>query len=130
MKITSLFILLITMCNISSAAQNCDWSTIKKMPNGDYEYSPTLNLCVGQLVQDSTTKDQQVVDLTKAIQLKDLAIQTSDSRIALWEKTAGDEQDRLAKMESDEKKSQWLYFGLGILTTFVAGYTASQVYKK
>lgn len=108
---------------------DCDWSKIKKLPNGDYAYNPLLNICVGKLVQDSQVKEQQVQDLNKAITLKDLAIKDSDARTVLWQKSSNDELDRVQKMESDQKIDSWLYFGLGILTTSLAIWGATQIIK-
>lgn len=125
MKIITTFILMSLISTTSFS--DCDWSTIKKLPDGGYEYTPTLNLCVGQLVQDSAVKDQQIQDLTKAISLKDLAISNSDARVALWQKSADDEQDRLNKVSSDQKMSEWCFFSLGVLTTFAAGYAAAKL---
>lgn len=126
-KIFSALFLFVFMSNMALA--DCDWTTINKMPNGNFEYSPALNICVGQLVQDSGVKDQQVADLNKAIQLKDLALQVSDTRITLWQKSANDEMDRLNTIQSDSKKSDWLYFALGVGTTFLAGYMASRLMR-
>jgi len=124
----NLICMFVTLCMLSNAAlANCDWSTIKKLPDGGYEYSPALNLCVGNLVQDNKTKDLQIADLTKAITLKDLALKASDDRVLLWSKTAGDEMDRLNKISEDQKHSDWLYFGLGVATTFLAAYSASKL---
>ena len=106
----------------SSIAQaDCDWAKgITPGPNNTYIYSLDCHIAVGQLVKSNK-------DLTAAIQLKDLAIANSDARVALWEKTSDDELDKLNKLESDQKMSQWLYFGLGVATTFLAGYTAAKL---
>ena len=110
-----------------NAFADCDWSTIKKLPDGGFEYTPELHLCVGNLVQDSKVKDQQIADLNQAITLKDLALKESDERVSLWSKTAGDEMDRLNKISNDQKKSDWLYFALGVGTTFLAAYSAAKL---
>ena len=125
-KLITCILLFVSSAN---AFANCDWSTIKKLPDGGYEYSPALNLCVGNLVQDNKTKDLQIADLTKAITLKDLALKASDDRVLLWSKTAGDEMDRLNKISQDQKHSDWLYFGLGVATTFLAAYSASKLIR-
>lgn len=121
----------IILCLFSNIvyADNCDWTQIKKLQDGGYEYNPQLNLCVGQLVQQNKIQAQQIQDYQKAIELKDLAIKYDDERVALWSKTAGDEQDRLLKMDSIQRHNDILYFALGIATTFVAAYTASRIYR-
>lgn len=125
-KFISAILVLMLASNICLA--DCDFSVgIKPLPDGGFEYSKECHLKVGQLVQDNATKDQQISDLTKAISLKDLAIKDSDSRVALWEKTSDDEQTRLVKMESDQKMSDWLYFGLGALTVIGTGFALSSL---
>lgn len=113
----------------ANAFGDCDWSTIKKLPDGGYEYSASLNLCVGNLVQDNKTKDIQIADLNKAITLKDLALKESDERVALWSKNAGDELDRLNRISQDQRRNDWLYFALGVGTTFFAAYSASKLIR-
>jgi len=104
-----------------NAQANCDWSKgITPGPNKTFIYSEECHQEVGKLVQANK-------DLQKAIQLKDLAIQQSDTRVALWEKTADNEQDRLIKMDSEEKHNEILYFALGVATTFLAGYAAAKL---
>lgn len=115
------------LCISTSALADCEWNTIKQLPDGNYEYPAKLHLCVGQLLEDNQTQAQQITDLNKAIDLKSLAINMSDQRVALWEKTADNEQQRLSTMESDQKHSDWLYFGLGVATTFLAAYGAAQL---
>jgi hypothetical protein len=99
----------------SIAHAECDWSQIKDNGDQTYTYPLSLHLCVGQLVQANK-------DLTAAIQLKDLAITNSDNRIALWQKTAGDEQDRLTKIDETQRTNEYIAFGLGILLTIGAAY--------
>jgi hypothetical protein len=123
-KLIACILLFVSSAN---AFADCDWSTIKKLPDGGYEYTPALHLCVGNLVQDNKTKDLQIADLNQAITLKDLALKESDDRVVLWEKTAGDELDRLNKISNDQKHNDWLYFGLGVATTFLAGYAAAKL---
>lgn len=120
-------ILILCISQSAFCSPNCDWTQIKKNPDNTYTYSATLNLCVGNLVQDDAVKTQQVADLTKAIQLKDLAIQMSDSRVALWQKSSNDELDRVTSIESNQKHNDILYFGLGLLTAIGAAYAAGQV---
>ncbi len=124
-KIICFILLQIMICNMALA--DCDWTTIKPMPNGDYEYNPELHLCVGKLVQSDKTKDAQVEDLTKAIQLKDLALTKADERTDLWKQTAYNEQDRLNKIESGQRTNDWIFYGLGALTVIASGFMAAKL---
>ena len=107
----------------------CDWSTIKPMVNGDYEYSTECHILVGKMVQDAKVKDTQVQDLSKAIELKDLALSKADERVMLWRNISQDEQDRLQKMNSMTKTDNFLYFGLGVLSALGAGFMAARLIK-
>lgn len=118
---------LLLFVSSANAFANCDWSTIKKLPDGGYEYTPELHLCVGNLVQDSKVKDQQIADLNQAITLKDLALKEADSRVILWEKNSADELDRLNKISEDQKRNDWTMFILGVGTTFLSAYTAAKL---
>lgn len=119
---------ILLLCFASNVAMaSCDWTQITKLPDGGFEYNPTLNLCVANLIQDNKTKTAQIADYEKAISLKDLAITNADARTQLWETTAGNENDRLQKVESDKSHSDWMYFGLGVATTFLAAYAAAQL---
>jgi hypothetical protein len=106
---------------------SCDWTQIKQLPDGGYEYDPQLHLCVGSLVQQNKDLTLQVGDLTKAVQLKDLALSTADSRTQLWQKSADDAQSSLSKIESTNSTRDWIFFGLGVCTTFLAGFMASKL---
>ena len=113
-------IVLILLFSVSAQA-SCDWKTgITPGPNNTFIYTQECHQEVGKLVEANK-------DLTQAIQIKDLAIQQSDSRIALWEKTAGDEQDRLVKMDSEQHHNDVLAFVLGVAVTIGAAYAAGQI---
>lgn len=109
------------------AIADCDWSTIVELPSHSYSYSPELHLCVGNLVQQNKVQLTQIDDLQAAIQLKDLAITTSEKRIELWQKTSDDSQARLASVESDSKRNDLIMFGLGALTVIASGWMASRL---
>jgi len=121
------FVLALCLFSNIAFADSCDWSTIKKLPDGGFEYSAQLNLCVGALVQQAPTQTQQLSDLTQALSLKNAALLTSDQRTEMWIKNAQDSQDRLSKISADQKTNEWLFFGLGVATTFLAGYMASRL---
>ena len=127
----NLICLILIFSFISNLAfASCDFSTgIKPLPDGNYEYSKVCHIRVGQLVEDNNTKAQQIQDLTKALSLKDLAIQADETRIGLWQKSADDELNRLDTMESEQKHSDWLFFALGAGSMFLAAYVAAKYVK-
>ena len=132
-RLISMILMFMLSTSAFGAAPNCNapgfWSTIKPLADGGFEYSAAQSLCVGQLVQDNKTQAAQIADYSKAISLKDLALTNSDARVALWQKSADDEMDRLNKIETDQKRSDWLIFGLGVVTTLGAGWMASKLIK-
>jgi hypothetical protein len=105
----------------------CDWSKVVANPDGTYTYSKQLNLCVGKTVQDGQTKDQQIADLHKSVDLYKTTIQTDEQRIQNWITTSVNLENRVEATSSLEKKNEWLYFGLGVAATCAAAYTANKI---
>jgi hypothetical protein len=128
-KLTKMICSVLLGCSIlvNTAQADCDWSKIKDNGDGTYTYSKELHLCVGNLVQDNKVKTQQIADLNQAITLKDLALSKENERIKMWMDTSYALEDRLTKIDSLEKKNDWLYFGLGVVTAVGAGYMASKL---
>jgi hypothetical protein len=127
-KIISSFLILSLFSNLAFA--DCDFSKgITPGPNNTFIYTEACHLKVGQLIQSNTTLTAQVADLTKAISLKDLALTTADNRTQLWMNTSDRLVDRVNKIDDTVKHNEWLYFGLGVLTTFAAGYIAAQAIR-
>lgn len=108
------------------ALAECDFSKgITPGPNKTYTYSEECHLKVGQLVQSNETKDRQIADLSKAIELKDLAITKADARADLWMGTSDKLMDRVNKIDELQSKNNMLYYGLGILTVIAAAYVVN-----
>lgn len=111
-------------------ADNCDWTKIVKNNDGSFTYSKGLHVCVGILVKDNKDKTQQVGDLNQALSMKDLALQTADKRVQNWSDTTTKLEDRLTKIDSLEKKNEFVYFGAGVLATVLAGFMAARIIGK
>lgn len=106
----------------------CDWSKdITPGPNKTFIYTEECHQKVGDLVQDARAKEQQVQDLSKAIQLKDLAIKDSDARASNWSNTSRDLEERLQKIDSAQKTNEYLAFGLGFLGAILTAWAASKL---
>ena len=90
-------------------------------------YSRADHVCVGQLIQSNSTKDQQIIGYKKALDLKDLAITNADERAKKWMDTSLRLEDNIQKIDSIKKQNEWIYFGLGVLATGLAGITAAQL---
>lgn len=112
-----------------NALASCNPKEIKRTDNGSYIYPKDCHIEFGQLRQDEEDRKKQVAHLKESIKLKDLAIDTSNSRIELWQKTTYKMEDRLLKVERNNDRLKWIYFGLGILVMGGATYGASQLNK-
>jgi hypothetical protein len=114
----------------TNAMATCDFSAIKKTGDDSFVYTKELHLCVGQMKQDLEVAQKQIVDLTGAIQLKDLAIQKADERTQLWRDTTLNLNDRLGKVEELKSGNEKLMFALGIATTIAAGFMTAKLLGK
>jgi len=122
-------IALITMSFLSNVAlADCDYSKIQKVEGG-YLYTKDLHLCVGEMKQDLEIAQKQNEKFVKALDLKDLAISKADQRADMWMNTSFKLEDRVNTIQDMQKTNQWVYFGLGVLSVFVAGYAANQMYN-
>ena len=107
---------------------DCDFSKgITKNADNTYTYTQECNRKVGQTVQDNAVKAQQIDDLNKAIQLKDLTITTADKRADDWMNTSLKLEANVQKANTLQKDADWISFGLGVLTTFAAGMAVAQL---
>ena len=116
-------ILLFSISSVSFA--DCDYTKIVDNKDGTYTYSKELHICVGKMKQDLQVAQTQVLELNKAIELKDLAITKSSERTQLWMDTTFKVQDRLNTYDSIQGKTNTLYFlggvGLTVLSVWAAG---------
>lgn len=129
MKLITTLLLLFSF-TITSAHADCDWSLIKPSSDGQtFIYSKELHLCVGTLVQNSKLQEQQITDLKKAIDLKDLALKISDDRATLWSNTSQDLENRLQKVDSMQKTNEVLWVSLGVLGTILTGYMTARLIR-
>ncbi len=126
-KVISSLLLLCVLSNVAMA--DCDFSSgITPGPNKTFIYSEECHQQVGKLVQSNKTKDLQIADLNKAIELKDLALVKADERIQLWMTTTQKLEDRMTTIDDLRGKNYWMYYGLGIATGFVAVWAAGQLH--
>lgn len=121
----AIFLTVLLFANTAFGA--CDWSKIKDNGDGTYTYSRELNLCVGQMKQDLEIANKQVLDLTKAFELKDRALQLSNTNVALWMDTSIKLNDNIQKYQDLRSRNQWLYFGLGFAAAYVTATMANKL---
>lgn len=121
-------ICLILICFLSKTAlADCDWTQIKKNTDNTYTYTENLHICVGHLVQSNKTLTAQNEDLTKAIQLKDLALTKSDERVQLWMDTSNKLEDRVTKIDQLYKSNEFMYFTGGVLSAVLVGFATAKL---
>lgn len=120
--------LLITCFIPFQAFADCDFKTgIKPLPNGNYEYSHDCHIKVGEMKRDLDISLAQNLDLTKALNLKDLALQSANERAELWMNTSYKLQANINTMDKLYQSNKYIYFGLGVVATFAASYAIKQV---
>lgn len=121
---------LATLMFSNVAFAECDFSTgISRNDNGSYTYTKECHVKVGEMKRDLSIATEQNEKLTKALDLKDLAITKSDQRADLWMQTSFKLEDRINTIDSMRQSNQYIAFGLGVLTMFAASYAASQLNK-
>jgi hypothetical protein len=104
----------------------CDFSSVKKQGNS-YLYSKECHDKVNKLQKETQLREEQVGELKKSIELKDLAIDKGLERVELWKESSYDLEDRLHKVRKYESYNSWVYFTLGVFVTGVAVYGAGQL---
>lgn len=124
MKYVILFILI-----INTSFADCDWSTIKNNTDGTYIYSKECHIEVGKVLEERDRLVSDKENLNKALELKDLALETSFKRVELWKDYSYRTEDRLISYEKGKKYSDWAFFGLGIATVLASGWALGQVSK-
>jgi hypothetical protein len=108
---------------------SCDWSTIQE--SGDtYIYSKECHIAVGKLVKEVELREEQVAELMKTIELKDLAINTQKERIELWRNTSLDLEDRLFKRKDRSTTSTYALIASGVLISVLSAWAMGQANKR
>jgi hypothetical protein len=104
----------------------CDWSTIKR--DGDqFVYSAKCHLAVGKLVKTEKLREEQVKELSKSLEFKDLAIKQADLRASNWEKEANNQYSLLQKNQKQHKMDKVLYYSLGAASVLLGAWAIKQV---
>jgi hypothetical protein len=110
------------------AMGECDFSTIEKKDNV-YIYSKDCHLKVGELYKEEKLRQEQVKELKKSIELKDLALTVADTRVMKWRDESYKQNEALNKAASASKLNDWAFFGLGIVVSGFAVWGAGQLTK-
>ena len=111
----------------NSALASCNPRDIQKIESGRYSYSVDCHVEFGRLIQVEKERVKQIEHMNESIKLKDLAIDTSNKRIELWQNTTYKVEDRLIRLEKSNSKTKWVYFGLGALLMSGAVWGAGQL---
>lgn len=126
-------ICILLMVFITNQSLACDWSSIKKQ-GSSYVYTASCHKLVGSTVKRvkalekaNSERQKQAEKLTKAIELKDLALDKADERIMNWRKESYNQHERLLKQKKYSAWNDWLYFGGGIGLTVLSVWAAGQI---
>jgi hypothetical protein len=109
------------------ALASCNPKDIKEQSNGTYVYPVDCHVDYGRLRQNEEARKKQVEHLKESIKLKDLALDYSNRRIETWQNATYKMEDRLIRLEKNNDRMKWVYFGLGIIVMSGAVYTAKQL---
>lgn len=125
-KFIAVALLVVSFSNVAFA--ECDFSTgITKQSDGNYLYSRECHVKVGQMKQDLDAVTLQVSEYKKAIDLKDLALTSSNTRADLWMNTSFKLQDRMNAVDDLKSKNQLLMFFAGVAVTSLAVWGAGNL---
>lgn len=123
------FLAMMMFSNVALA--ECDFSTgITKNENGTFTYSRECHLKVGEIRQDLSIAQGQNLKLIQALDLKDLALSKADQRADMWMNTSLKLEEKVNTIDQMRSTNQWLYFGLGVLTVFAAGYVVNHTISR
>lgn len=115
---------------IQNANASCDFSKdIKENSDGTYTYTRDCHIEVGKRVKKLALLDEQVAELEKTIELKDLALSKQKERADLWMNTSVQVTDKLRSYDSIAGKENTLYFVLGVGVTVLSVWAAGQLVK-
>ena len=127
MKRMILCIVMMASLVSQSVLADCNLKGINEIEHDLFIYSTECHIDYGRLRQAEPLYKEQTRQLKKSIEMKDLALKYSDERTENWKKTTYKLEDKLLKVERNNDRMKWVYFGLGIITTSAAVYAAGQL---
>jgi hypothetical protein len=113
-------VIILSMMIPSLAFGSCDFSLIKPLADGNFEYPKVCHEYVGVM-------SKQIADLNKAIQLDNDALLKADTRADNWMSTSLKLEEQFQKTSQLQKSNEDLYFGLGILATVLTGFAVANL---
>lgn len=122
-------VLMVSLVNQQSLA-SCNPRDIKQQNyygEPRYAYPVDCHTDYGRLREEEPLRKKQVEHLKESIRLKDLAIDYSNKRIDNWQKTTFKLEDKLLKIEKNNERIKWIYFGLGVVVMGGAVWAAGQI---
>jgi hypothetical protein len=126
MRIVSFVCVLLSLT--SSAFGSCDFANdIKENPNGTYTYTKECHIEVGKRVKKLALVEEQVLQLEKTIELKDLALSKQRERADMWMDASLKINDKLVQYDAIASKDDKLYFLMGVGITILSVWAAGQL---
>lgn len=120
--------ILLVMAMPLQALADCDFAKdIKDNQDGTYTYTRDCHIEVGKRIKKLDLATQQIDELNKTIELKDLALVKQKERADLWMNTSLQMSDKLQSYDKTNSFNQWLYFGLGVAATALSVWGAGQL---
>lgn len=128
MKFLKFCILLATLLTNQLVLANCNPKDIKfDKKTGYYLYPKECHIYFGNIKKEVKLREQQKKHDDKTIELQDLALSKANGRINNWQQATYKLEDRVLKMDKNNERLRWIYFGLGIFVTGAAVWGAGQL---
>jgi hypothetical protein len=120
---------LLLFISVSSCFAECDWKTDIVRKGDEFTYTAACHDKVGKMVKELEDRRNQVTELNKTVELKDLFILKQDERILIWRNATYEVEDRFLKYDNMKKYNDVMYFGGGILVAMLGVWGAGQLKK-
>jgi hypothetical protein len=106
----------------------CDFAKdIKENQDGSYTYTRDCHIEVGKRVKKLILVEEQIVELEKTIELKDLALVKQKERADMWMNTSFTLNDKLQKYDAAASTDKTLHFIIGVGVTVLSVWAAGQL---
>lgn len=105
----------------------CDFSNDIQKVGDKYQYSVECHKEVGKRLDELEIRKEQVKELNKSIELKDLALTLEQQRVDRWMDTTIKLEDRVNTIDKLRERNKLLYIGLGVVMTGLSVWAAGQL---
>lgn len=121
-------ILIIALLFSQIALADCNFKTdIKKTGENTYTYTKECHVLFGKTIEKNKNLKKQVKHLENAIKLKDLALTTADTRLALWRNESYKQVELIRRYQKYNRLENYGFLVGGIAFAFLSVWAAGQL---